>query len=276
MDYSSFAEAKLQLGNGYYLQFDLLAQLLNVVSTDERGRVPLSELALSIGVTDRNAKHLGALANALGLTKQHTYKPTALGELTITHDPFFDDPGTLWFLHYVISSNPRNIVWYRIVNEIIPTKQRFDASSLRDEFDDLRSRYSEYSIRTHVRKEVNTMLDAYLNQNFSRLAYLRADGDGSALSYRQPVPALVLAASIASFRDANRPEDSAIFIPDLLSSLGSPGVVFQMLEMQLRTLLEELKTQPGFSLESRADLDQVRLDQNLRDMDWMKCYYENR
>jgi hypothetical protein len=41
-------------------------------------------------------------------------------------------------------------------------------------------------------------------------------------------------------------------------------------------MLEELKNQPGISLESRADLDQLRLSPDLTDIELMKRYYDSR
>ena len=47
----------------------------------------------------------------------------------------------------------------------------------------------------------------------------------------------------------------------------------QLGEDRLRGLLERLKVQPGFSLESQADLDQVRLTDNTPGYAWMERYY---
>lgn len=269
-------DAKMQIANGYNLEFDTLARLLDAVCRDERGRIPMEDLASAIGVADRQAKHLSALANALGLTQQMTYKPTPLGLLLKARDPFFDDPGTLWFLHYVIGSEPRAIIWNRIVNAIIPKQPRFTREHLRAAFEDLREWFSEASIKKHVLKEINTFLNAYTEQAFSRLVYLRAEGDWYALGYRLPIPPLVLAASIAHFRGDRRAGDTAVSIPDLCAAPNSPGIVFQLPEERLRLLLEELKTQPGISLESRADLDQVRISPDLSDVELMKRYYVSR
>lgn len=269
-------DLKLQLGNGYLLDFDQVARLLNASCQDERGKIPQPDLAAAVGVADRKVENLGSLASALGLIRKKTYKPTELGLLIQQTDPFFDDLGTLWFLHYVISSDPRNIIWNRIVNHVLPSQNRFTRDLLRSTFDDLRLYYSDYSLKTHVLKELNTFLDAYMNQAFSRLAFLRAEGDGYALAYRQPVPALALAASIARYRATCCSGDTVIPIPDLCNAPNSPGIVFAMPEDRLRALLEELKTQPGFSLESRADLDQVRMPVDLTDVDWMRRYYDER
>ena len=264
------------MGNGYYLGFDTLARLLDTVCRDERGRIPMEELASAMGVADRQAKHLSALANSLGLVQKITYKPTLIGQLVKDKDPFFDDIGTLWFLHYIIGSDPRAIVWNRAVNKFIPKNYRFKREILRDSFFDLKEWFSEYSLKAHVLKEVNTFLDAYTNQSFSRLVYLRTEDDWYTLGYRQSIPLFVLAASIAHFRDAQRVGDTALPIPDLCNAPNSPGVVFQLPEDQIRTMLEELKTQPGISLESRADLDQVRISPELSDIELMKRYHDSR
>ncbi len=269
-------DAKLQIANGYNLEFDTLARLLDMVCRDERGRIPMSDLASAMGVADRQAKHLSALANLLGLTEQITYKPTPFGRLVKERDPFCDDLGTLWFIHYVIGSDPRAIIWNRIVNTIIPKQPRFTRERLRVTFDDLREWFSDDSIKKHVLKEINTFLDAYTHQAFARLVDLRAEGEWYSLGYREPIPSLVLAASIAHFRGDRRAGDTAVSIPDLCSAPNSPGVVFQLPEDNLRLMLEELKTQSGISLESRADLDQIRISPDLSDVELMKRYYDSR
>jgi len=269
-------DAKLQLGNGYSLDFDQLARLLNAVCLSESSKITQIELGEAIGVADRKAESLSSWAIALGLTKKGSYKPTALGLLIRERDPFFDDLGTLWFLHYVISSDSRYIIWNRIINKILPKQSRLTRENLKTSFDDLRPYFTEYSLVKHVREEIKTFLDAYTNQSFARLVYLRAEGEWYALGYRQPIPPLVLAASIAHFRDSRRAGDTAVSIPDLCTALNSPGVVYQLPEDRLRAMLEELKNQPGISLESRADLDQLRFSPDLTDVELMKRYYDSR
>jgi len=268
--------AILQLGNSYDLEFDALAHLLETACRDERPRLPMEDLANLLGVADRQAKHLAAMACALGLLRKVSYQPTPLGLLVHERDPFFDDLGTLWFLHYAISSEPRHIVWNRAVNGFLPRRPRFTREQLRASFDDLIAWFSANSIQKHVLKEINTFLDAYTQQAFSRLAFLRLDGEGYALGYRQPLPPLVLAAAAARFRATHRPGATAIPVNVLCSAPDSPGLVFGLPEERLRQMLEELKALPGFSLESRADLDQVSLAGDLEDVDWMRRYYDAR
>jgi hypothetical protein len=270
------AETKLQLSKGYLLKFDQLARLLNASCQDGRSRVPSEDLAAAVGVATVHVQHLGSITQALGLIQPITYTPTELGRIIREQDTFFDDLGTLWHLHYVIGSEPRYLVWNRFANVFIPTRSRFTGADFRAAFDDLREGLAEYSGRLHINKETRTILDAYTEQNFSRLAYIRCDGDGYARDYREQVPPLVLAAAIARFRDRHRPGDTGVSVTDLLSAPNSPGVVFQLSEDRFRSLLEQLKTEPGLSVESRADLDQVRLTDGTPDSAWMERYYARR
>ena len=269
-------DAKVQVTNQTDVNFDELARLLYAVCRDDRARIPKPDLAQATGMAERRVQNLGGIAQALGLTNRVTYRPTPLGELVQRHDPFFDDLGTLWFLHYRISSEPRHLIWNRLVTQVIPAQRYLTRQQARQAFDDLKLYVTAYTMKDHVPDEIGKCLDAYISQRFNRLAYLRAEGDSFALSYREPVPQLVLAASIVCFRDRHRPGDTAVPVPDLLTDRNGPGVVFQMDEGLLRATLESLKLQPGLSLESRADLDQVRLTDNTPDYAWMERYYAQR
>lgn len=267
---------KLQLGNGYPLNFTYLACVLQAICQDSRSRIPLDDLSATVGLTERHVKQVCSIARALGLLSQITYKPTSLGRLIHQHDAFFDDPGTLWFLHYVISSDSHNLVWHRMVTSILPSKRCITREQARHAFADLQSTLSESSIQKHLLQELNTVFDAYANQQFGHLNYLSLDGETYILHADADISPLVLGACIACFRQRYRRNETAISVKDLLTVPAAPGVVLQLTETHLRFLLEQLKTQPNFSLESRADLDQVRLTVHTTDYLWMERYYASR
>lgn len=273
---NGFLKPKLQLGNGYLANFTSLARILNIVCLDQRERVPQVDLATKVGLTERHVKHLCGMAHAFGLLEQVTYKPTPLGRLVHTYDPFFDDIGTLWFLHYMVGSNAYYLVWHRMVTSILPMHKRITREQIRAEFNDLRQVLSEKSIQNHVLKEINTALDAYTNQQFTRLMYLHLEEDIYILTPGEPVPPLVLGACIARFLYYQHLKDTAVSVESLLTASNGPGIVLQLEEKRFRFLLEQLKMQPGFSLESRADLDQVRLSDTMLDYMWMERYYVSR
>lgn len=270
---AGIVDAKLQLSTGFAVNCSLLARLLHGVCQDQRSRIPQADLAERMGLARRHVEHLASIAYAFGLIQRGTYRPTSLGRLLHSKDPFFDNVGTLWFLHYFIASDPRYLIWNRMVTEVIPQKRSFTREQARQAFESLRLYVSAYSYRVHIGKELRVFLNAYTEQNFLKLAYLRVVDDSYALSYREPVPPLVLAAAITCFRDRHRPGDTAVSVADLLTDRNGPGVVFQLDETSLRAALESLKLQGGFSLESRADLDQVRLSAGLPPCAWMERYY---
>lgn len=271
---------KLQLTKGYAVDFDKLARLLGMLCAGTRGRIPMTDVAVALGLANAHAEHLCSIAQALGLVARITYKPTALGRLVREHDPFFDDVGTLWFLHYTIASDPRVLIWHRVVTVILPGHRSITRDNIRTALDDLRDGIAERSRVDHdrnVTQELRVVLDAYLNQHLSRLDYLRPAGDldSYVLGHGVPLAPLILGASIVRFRARHRATASALAVADLLQNPDGPAVVFQLGEEDLRAALESLKTQPGLSLESRADLDQVRLGGESAET-WMERYYAGR
>ncbi|HEU5374048.1 MAG TPA: DUF4007 family protein [Ktedonobacteraceae bacterium] len=266
---------KLHLCNGYAANFTSLARILIIACQDSRKLIPQADLIAAVGLTEKHVKYLCGIAQAFGVIEQRTCKATPLGQLIYKYDPFFDDIGTLWFLHYMVSSNLYHLIWHRLMTSIMPTNKRITIEQAYNAFDDLHQDIGGQSIRKHILNELNSIFDAYTNQHFVRLNYLDLEEGAYFLKKNPAVPPLVLGACIARFRDLHRLGDTAISIPDLLTDPNGPGVVLQLEEGRLRTLLELLKKEPGFSLESRADLDQVRLTDNIPDHTWMERYYVN-
>ena len=85
-----------------------------------------------------------------------------------------------------------------------------------------------------------------------------------------------MGASIARYRERYHAQDATAGIAELLTEPNGPGKIFQMSETALRFMLEKIKNAGGLTLESRADLDQVRINPTVTDITWMERYYENR
>jgi hypothetical protein len=267
----------LHVTNGYPLDFDQLARILHLAVNQGIGTaISMEDVAETLGLTDKKAKYIVSIAVALDLIQPKSFKLTASGSLIAQNDAFFDDIGTLWWLHYCVANDARNIIWNRLTNHILPSCKTFMVSEIAAMFDDLAGKYAEKSLKSHIDKEANAFFRAYTESNLNRLAYIHQSDSQYRLGYREPVPPFVLAACIVRYRDQHRPGDTALSVTDLLSASNSPGVVCQIPEDRLRAGLEALKTQPGLSLESRADLDQVRLTDNTRDYQWMERYYASR
>ena len=266
---------KLRLTNGYAINFEHFTRLLGAAIDDGTTRPRVKYMAEAVGLAASHAQFLCSIMGALDLLTTSTYLPTPLGASVAKFDPFFDDAGTLWALHYQVASESRNLIWSRFAEQFVPENSCFTLDELRASYEDLKESYALSSYKRHVSGETRSLLDAYTQQGFSRLAYLRADGEGYAHFYREEVPPLVLAALIARFRDRHRPGATALSVAELLEAPYSPGRICLLPADRLRAGLEQLKTQSGFTLESRADLDQVRLDDAPPHI-WMQRYYDAR
>lgn len=265
---------RIRFGRGYYIDFDQMAHLLKVVKEGVKRSLLVEKLGVSKAKTDA----LLSLARGFDLLQRsRTLRLTPLGNLITQHDPFFVDTGTLWFLHYVVSSEIRQLIWNQFVTHIFPQVHPLTLQQFRQCLADEQQNSISASTKMHIYQETRLVFDTYIHKNFAKLGYFcTAEGTLCDLGHCQALPTLVLAASIAHYRDRYHAGDTAVLVADLIEAPNGPGVVFQLSEEHLRAALEELKLYPGVLLESRADLDQVRLTDTMPDYVWMECYYASR
>src|SRR6266581_7186265 len=188
-------EPRLLFGRGYYVDFNQFAHLLTTVTKEDfKEGLNSSSLADILGIATAKAEGLVYLARGFDLLKRSkAICATELGKLIVKYDPFFEDVGTLWFLHYVVSSEPRQLVWNRFANSVVPQLRSFTLQQFRAAFTDQEENHSAYSANRHVAKETLTVIDAYINKNFARLAYLQAEDDiYYTPDYCETIPPLVL------------------------------------------------------------------------------------
>jgi hypothetical protein len=275
---------KLQLTNGYVVDLTQIARLLKIVCTvmPQPGRIPqefiASELGFSTQEDRRNrTKNLCGVAVAFGLIRPIVLTPTELGKLVYRYDSFLDDLGTLWLLHYLISSNERYVIWNRLVNHVIPENDRFWTSVARPYFDDLSQFYSERTMNEHPRNETAVVWNAYTEQAFRYLDYIKAEREQVYVrGDRTPVPPHVFFAAVLSYRNRFAPNVTTLEISQLINSVNSPGRVFGMSSWQVRDILEEVKNLGYIYIETRADLDQIRFRDNGTFLEVIRRYYEER
>jgi len=269
---------KLQLTKGFFADFNQIARLLaHAIQHQGSGRIPPDAFAETIGISAVRVENLSSLAVAFGLIRPVVLRPTKLGEIVHSHDPFLDDLGTLWLLHYLVGSNERYVVWNRLVNQVIPENDRFSTIIARPYFDDLRQFYSERSMEDHLGKEIGIVWNAYLEQGFRHLDYIRAESNQIYVrGDRELVPPLIFCAAVLSYRQRFAPRTVTLNISALTSRANSPGRVFGLTERQVRDLLEEVQALGYLYVESRADLDQVRFRGDFRVPDVVRRYYEER
>lgn len=268
---------KLQLSNGFDLDFTLISKMLRYsVEQAHKGRIPSSEFVAYLDSVPNKVKNLCSLAVSLGLMRPGTLVPTELGKLLASEDPFFDDVGILWLLHFIIAANERHLVWNRIVNQIIPANRTFTLESLRSHFTDLAARYAERSLEIHLYKELDVFLNAYTEQQFNRLQYIRADDGKYVWSYRETIPPLIALCCFLVYRDLYVPSASALNFIQLTSANNSFGRVCMVNEDQVRRIADDLRGLGLVYVESRADLDQIRFTDPFTVIQILQRYLEER
>ena len=269
---------KLQLTKGFFADFHQIARMLSyAIEHGGDGRIPPDAFAADIGVSASRVENLGSLAAAFALIRPVVFTPTALGEVIHHYDPFLDALGTLWLLHYLVSSNERYVVWNRLVNQVIPENDRFSTAIARPYFDDLNRFYSERSMYKHVLKEISVVWDAYTAQAFRHLGYIHAQSEQIYVrGNHEPVPPHIFCAAVLSFRERFAPGAATLDIFTLASALNSPRRVFDLTERQARDLLEGVEGLGYLDVETRADLDQIRFRDNYDLLDVVRHYYEER
>jgi len=266
---------KLQLSNGYYLRFEHLSRLLHyVVSKPDISRFLKKELISALGMSSRMIENLTSYGVALGILIRRSCKPTEFGKLIDKQDPFFDKDETLWFLHYILSSDREYVVWNRLINHVFPQESEVTTEIARRYFSDLNGHFSEKSLKRHLADEIGVLFNAYTAQKFNHLEYIRKlSGKVYQLNQSIQVPDLCILASCYLYRDRYAKGSTGVEIEHLVKEENSPGKVFHISEHQLRLSLERLHRERRISIESRANLDQVRFQPNENWLNIVKQFY---
>ncbi|MBZ9688460.1 DUF4007 family protein [Clostridium estertheticum] len=262
---------KIQALNGFNMYFD---QIISVFRSryEAEDNINLDQLSVRTGLNRRKSRMLLNYLADIGLSKKRTLKKTDLGIILFKYDDYFQNEGTLWLLHYLQSSNEYLIIWNRVMNHLYDVYEVSKAELL-TLFENLEDRVSENTYKYHIGDEIRVILDAYINQKFSKLNLLEFNEDKYFINRNSDVPELILLCSIILYRNVFYPGATSLGIKDLCNSNNSPGKIFIIDEHILRRKLENLKNMEIISIESRGDLDQIRISDDLKLEDVLEKYY---
>jgi hypothetical protein len=267
---------KLQLSKGYYLKFDHLSKVLDYLSRNSYSpQFSQSEMAVSLGMSLPMVVHLTSYGVALELLIKRSNKLTELGILINKQDMFFDNEKTLWLLHYIVASNEKYVVWNRMINQVGLKESKISTEVAKKYFEDLKEHFSESSVKKHLSKEINVCLNAYTEQKFNRLEFFnKLSGSTYKINNNLEIPDLCVLAACYLFRDRYFNGATGIEIAHLAEAANSPGRVFHISEAKFRMSIENLHKDKLISIESRANLDQIRFNPNEQWLDIVKRFYE--
>ena len=114
---------KLQFTNGYRPRFNQISRILQFLLTQgDRKKIPRQDIVEALGIPNKQVENLTSMMTGFGLVLPRVSRLTPLGSAIIQGDPYFEKLETLWIIHYVVSCNPEWVVWYRIVNNVVPVR----------------------------------------------------------------------------------------------------------------------------------------------------------
>lgn len=251
---------KLQLTNGYNILFDQITRILQYAQQKlNQKQIPRQEFLTELGMSKRQFENLSSIAVGLGLTKPRVLVLTHLGKTIAEQDIFFDNLNTLWIVHYVICSEPKWVVWHRLLNQVILENEKINIDIALPYFTDLKTSYSEKTIKSKLPSEILSVLNAYGEQKFSTLHILTKTSIGKYIR-NQPVPVdpVAFLFCLLHFRDQYFPNATGLVIENILDGFNSPGRLLFQPHHQIKELIAQLHDQHYIRIENFGDLDQIR------------------
>lgn len=257
---------KLQFTNGYRPHFDQITRIMQfALSYYGQSRIPRDEIIKNLGMSERQVENLTSVSVGFGLINSRSLTLTNFGEIVAEKDSFFDCLETLWVIHYIVSSNPKWVVWYRIVNQVFTDLEQISINDVADKyFSDLWKKYSKKTMQEKLPTEIGAVLWAYANSELSRLRLLRQEETGVFIrDTSEDISPLAFLVCILFYRDKVAKKATALPIKEICYGENSPGLVLNLPEPIVRSLLAQLHDTNLVRLEKFGDLDQVRFSENL-------------
>lgn len=267
---------KLQFTNGYRPRFDQISRIMQYLLYQVgKKKIPRQEIVTTLGIPDKQVENLISMMTGFGLVQPRVTTLTPLGKSIIQFDSYFEKLETLWIIHYIVSSNPEWVVWYRIINLVLPVENHFSIDQISNQFfSDLAIHYSKKTISEKLPKEVGAVFATYSRSELSRLGIIETEKTGNFIkSTPVEIPDLAFLFCLLFYRDLYLPGSSAINIEDICSEDKSPGKVLLLPDYQVRTILGNLHNTGLIRLEQFANLDQVRLPDKLTRDDILERIY---
>ncbi|HNZ26762.1 MAG TPA: DUF4007 family protein [Spirochaetota bacterium] len=271
-------ETAWQVARGAEIDFIQIQKLLKEIITGNKINNSLENIAKLLGYANEKVRGFTRLLYFMGLLEDKTRKPTLLSEIICQFDEYFEDTGTLWYLHYSISSNKNIIIWNGITN-VLFNKELFSFSDATPVFEKFRDEHTDYSFKHQLRKEFTVCIKAYTLSEFKKLNIINRKSDDEEIFIKSSsisVADEVLLSIILLFKERFCRNEVAIEIKKLATSENSPGKLLYISENKLREALERLRIAGYIHIESFANLDQIKFLKPLSSLDMIKEYYKKK
>lgn len=256
----------------------------DVFVTKDKDRRPMDVL----GVGANMVKALRYWLKATGLTEEpksgkRVQTLTEFGKLVFENDRYIDEWGTLWFLHYKLSSNKDEATaWYYFFNEF----NMFEFT--RDDFVGSINAWTEKAIATRsLEDDFNCLIKTYLLERKKQspennlrcpLSELNLINRVDAKTFTRRLPGekeINIWVLLAVLFDQLPPNKNEVTLAYLLRSPCNIGRTFCLDSITMRQILYQAQVRTGLiELITTEGIDCVRIKGEFSFLDGVKKYYE--
>jgi len=257
---------------------------------------------LELGVGKNMAKSIKFWCEAMGLIqpieKSGHYKVSKLGQAIFSEsgwDPYLEDPGTLWLLHWLLVSRINRVSTWHLTftqwNKYIFTKDELaywlyktakDAGNIRisipvikRDIDVFIRMYIPSKGSSHVSPEDDfdsPLVDLGLIEQIDKDHYKFNRGE------KHSLPHEIVAYSLLQYWEQYYPNQSTIYFERLMHSVNSIGGTYKFTENALAHRLENLPKWVGITLNVTSGMRTIIRDNkvnNITPYECLKRYYQN-
>lgn len=222
-------------------------------------------------------------------TRGREVEPTRIGRALLREegwDPYLEDPGTLWWLHWTLVRNPDRATTWTWTFAIRGGVSRLTRDELVAELDDLQQPLpGRTSPRSSLKRDVDVLARSYIRDNGYRRSYedaldsplaelglMRQGPDKSSLELLAgdwpSLPLGAFEAMLAEYcawrRDEDRQGQDFITLNELLYGRGAPGRILRLTENGLVRRLLALGPR-GWRFDETSGLRQLAVPEPLPD-----------
>ncbi len=258
------SKTTVQLLRGIEVQFSELVQVFYQIGSVETESMEELNGRVNLASGGKLRSYI-ALLRKYKLIVSKGYKLTDLGRVIYENDMDINSEEALWLLHYIITSPEENLVFHELFGNLFHVKERVELESIKEAFE--KYDLPEETLKTKIRKEVRAGMKLYVKERFVRLFIVEGEGieDLKTIYYinRNSLEnEKVLLILLYYFRATYRDNASTVEIEDICHGKNAPGLLCLLDEYHIREMLEKLHRERFISIESRADLDQIRFKDN--------------
>lgn len=275
---------------------------------DNQGNFNSEDAVVGLGVGKNMVSSINFWLKALGLVDDNTGFPTEMAEYLLDdevgHDPFLEDIGSIWLLHYLLVSREYSSIYYLIFNELRKERNSFTKSQLLgfikrkcienndnsfnpttiekdlSVFHRLYKKIDFKSVTKDFEDEISSLflgldlISTSISENiieginkFEKVEWHHINGD-----FRPSLPSDIVFFSILD----NFPDSKNISFKRLEVDPNSPGMVFLLNKDSLYKLLKEIEVKhPGVLLSETAGNIVLVLNDDFNKWDILNGYYAN-